>query len=181
MILLYEIEYFKNVQLKVDFYLPLLAITLITQIMTIFRMIFPAIFFFLLISCDEGDPEPFAPEERIVSLSIISPDIENIKLGEPVEIIASLKVNVRPIEQAEISFFNSKGDVTYNGVTISSGEKIDLDTSQEIKFIYVSKTSDDSSTEAQRHTFQVLMTGCENSPRVRPNCSADAVKFKTID
>lgn len=135
----------------------------------------------LVLSCDKGDPDPFAPEEKIVSVSIKSPSIDNINYGDQVEIIATIDVNVSSIEPAKVAYFSSKGDLTYNGQVVNNGDNIELDTTTEIKFIYIPKENEDPSLDGQFHRFEIIMTGCENSPHIRPNCSADALSFKTIN
>ena len=142
--------------------------------------------FFLTISifftsCDEGDPEPFRAEEKIVSAFIQSPEIDNINFGDQVVILATLEVNVLPIEPARIIYMSSKGDLTYNGQAVNSGDTIEIDTTQEIRFVYVPKENTNPAFIGQPHRFEIIMTGCENSPNIRPNCSAAALSFKTVN
>ena len=133
----------------------------------------------LLVSC-EGDPEPFTPSEKIVSLEIISPtDVSTIENGDTVEIKVNLEVNISNEEQAEIIFFEDKGDITYNSLPVASGEIVTLNTTSDIILNYIPKQATDPTLIDVDHTIEVIMKGCEDSPNIRPNCSADVIRFET--
>ncbi|QKX07751.1 hypothetical protein HN014_22390 (plasmid) [Aquimarina sp. TRL1] len=144
------------------------------------KLFYIPVLIILFLSCDEGDPSPFFPEEKIVSVSIKSPSIDNINYGDQVEIIATIDVNVSNIEPAKVSFFSSKGDLTYKGKVVNNGDNIEIDTTSEIKFIYIPKVNEDPAFEGQLHKFEIIMTGCKNSSSIKPNCSAAELSFKTL-
>lgn len=130
---------------------------------------------FFLVSCDEGDPAAFSPEEKIVT---IQKEADLINNGDEVKININIEVNIDPTEQAEVYFFDEKGTVFFQNEEILSGETIVLDTTNEMFLVYV-PNSTESDLSKQKHKIQVRIVG--KTTGIGNIYSADSIGFFTVE